>query len=965
MKKPVHTKGATGFGARGGAGGRVVSLVASLVAALTLAVGGAFLGAPQVAQAYDADPNAPTVDLYDYTASGYNGGINAGHSLKFVQEVGLGIAGKSINAWTGSGKGAYTNMVENTLDENGNPVLNPNLVTGQGSSSREELDYLFPDSAGQGVNAVHKGVSGLFHNDNGYFVYDSADNFASYQQGSNSFNVLDHARFPKASNPNGVHPSFPQFLPFNRLTGNVRRIYKGTVFANGYNLAGGNDKANYHFGMKMVTDFFMPEGGKVNGQDMVFDFRGDDDVWVYVDGVLVLDIGGIHDATKGEINFATGKVSVEQQNSTTLDNLFRAAGKTWDATPYKTHTLSFFYLERGTGGSNCRLKFNMPTIPAGTLEFGKQVDYSKLDHETTSDINFKFNAFVNADGKATSKGPDFKRFEGSYDVYDSNTRQLITENNTATNGVITLKDGQYALLKSSDDIKIARNSKFYLREIGVTNETYDVKITGTDIDQGSYETEGYETAIQTVHSASHIVFHNAVQRDNVFNLKVAKKAGNKGVDANTSFNMKVMVGDKVYAGAYDLYDTDNESNSSLSTDNGIIALKPGQYAMITGLVGGNTVKVYEVKGDGGAFLGDDTYRGPSYEISPKAAEEGAVASSRELKDDNNNLVGVEATAHEGKALGGKGAEIDATVTNYAKPTLDYKLTATKTLNGINADANKFNFTLTPADVDSASKIEGATANQAIPFSSPELVDGQKTDVRTDTLHFTEADVSKTFTYAYAEAQDQALTSGGYILDQRQWKAELAVGYKEGSNNNELAVTKKISVSNDGGKTWAEAKDADTVDFVNEYKKYSLQITKQDDSNNPLSGATFTLTGPAPSAASTNETTGDNGVAMFEGLLPGTYTLVESKVPAGYQKLPGSYQLVIKSDGTAELTKGDEGDGSLIGELSKEGDTFKVTITNKANKPLPTTGGIGNVPLFVGGMALVAGAVTLAAKLRNN
>lgn len=123
-----------GFGARGGAGGRVASLVASLVAALTLAVGGAFLGAPQVAQAYDADPNAPTVDLYDYTASGNNGGINAGHSLKFVQEVGLGKAGKSINAWTGSGKGAYTNMVENALDENGNPVLNPNLVTGQGGA---------------------------------------------------------------------------------------------------------------------------------------------------------------------------------------------------------------------------------------------------------------------------------------------------------------------------------------------------------------------------------------------------------------------------------------------------------------------------------------------------------------------------------------------------------------------------------------------------------------------------------------------------------------------------------------------------------------------------------------------------------------------------------------------------------------------------------------------------------------
>ena len=63
--------------------------------------------------------------------------------------------------------------------------------------------------------------------------------------------------------------------------------------------------------MTMGINFNVPADGKVNGKDMVFEFKGDDDVWVYIDDVLVLDIGGTHGAQSGTINFATGEIEIE------------------------------------------------------------------------------------------------------------------------------------------------------------------------------------------------------------------------------------------------------------------------------------------------------------------------------------------------------------------------------------------------------------------------------------------------------------------------------------------------------------------------------------------------------------------------------------------------------------------------------------------------------------------------------
>ena len=144
---------------------------------------------------------------------------------------------------------------------------------------------------------------------------------------------------------------------------------------------GTND--TYGCGTEFDINFYMTNNGKLsNGDDIAFNFSGDDDVWVYVDGVRVLDLGGAHSVSSGTINFsdmmvyyktaanATDNVtkckekwSVEPEyvKTVSLKDLFEANGATFSNTDASTqHTLQMFYLERGEGESNCSISFNLP-----------------------------------------------------------------------------------------------------------------------------------------------------------------------------------------------------------------------------------------------------------------------------------------------------------------------------------------------------------------------------------------------------------------------------------------------------------------------------------------------------------------------------------------------------------------------------------------------------------------------------
>lgn len=354
--------------------GRVRHFGVALAAGAFVAIIG-LVGAPSPALAIPettvstVSPSGMTINLFDYwvtdaqsnSISG-NSGINSGHQLQFS-----GGNGAGINGWSGSG--APTSYVSSTLSDDGYPQITAGTHgsdrSGRLSYTSESLAYLF-DSSTQPGKEAHLGVKGLLQTIGGYYEYDSQENFASYDAATNSFKVYDSPAV-EYDGPAGKFNGM--FFPFNSAS---------QVNAN---TSAESSTLNHHFGLSMSTQFIQPAENGVAGmtdyngstRDMEFEFSGDDDVWVYIDDVLVGDLGGIHDLAKLNINFHTGDVKVNDKSVGTLKSLFEAAGVSTGNFSGDTfaadsqHTLKFYYLERGAAASNMHLKFNLVTQPVSEL----------------------------------------------------------------------------------------------------------------------------------------------------------------------------------------------------------------------------------------------------------------------------------------------------------------------------------------------------------------------------------------------------------------------------------------------------------------------------------------------------------------------------------------------------------------------------------------------------------------------
>lgn len=390
------------FGKKTNTAKRALRVLAVPLAACALLFGATSASADQTVPfsnhtVQTVNPTGTTVNLFDYwvvdgandksvNINNYNGnndtGINKNHQLKFN-----GGGGTGINKWTGrsniNGFGRLS-FVKNTLVD-GYPSIKAGTYTSyntSGTYTDESLAYLFNNDSQVNGKAVYNNVKGLFQLQNGYYVYDSygsEGNYAVYNFTTNTFDVYDKAGVYKGDASSETN--LGQFFPFDSAS----KVFdeRGNSLSP-KQIIDGSTNLNHHFGMSMTTEFVQPAGGKTtDNNDMVFEFSGDDDVWVYIDGVLVGDLGGIHEKATLDINFATGEVKVghidgangaeKEIEKTNIKAKFKAAGADTSNFSGNTfcdsskHTLSFFYLERGAGASNMKLKFNLTTLPSSEV----------------------------------------------------------------------------------------------------------------------------------------------------------------------------------------------------------------------------------------------------------------------------------------------------------------------------------------------------------------------------------------------------------------------------------------------------------------------------------------------------------------------------------------------------------------------------------------------------------------------
>ena len=237
------------------------------------------------------------------------------------------------------------------------------------------------------LGKVYENVTFPFVKKGMYWTFDSADNTAANKNLQLKYDDTDKYFLQSNTNPVKGCTTTEQtkdgnYFPLNSSdqSGDASRDQSGDA-----------SKLNYGFGQKFDLKFRLTSDGKVVNPDnnkkenIKFDFSGDDDVWVFIDGQLVLDIGGDHGVVTGKIDFVEKKATVSKVKNASSnesqsnvekfqENVETSFPNALDTEDYftKEHTLTMFYMERGLWESNMKITFNFPQENKLTVE--KEVD---------------------------------------------------------------------------------------------------------------------------------------------------------------------------------------------------------------------------------------------------------------------------------------------------------------------------------------------------------------------------------------------------------------------------------------------------------------------------------------------------------------------------------------------------------------------------------------------------------------
>lgn len=873
------------------------------------------------------------------------------------------------------------NLVKRVLGSDGYPVI---------SNSSQSLKNLFSESAENSVPVNKLFLKSTF-DETGYYEYSSFENYAYLNQNQNKelkeFTVYNQIGTPVKDN-SSFYFKRGNFLPYSAIQDGVYADYGNLYNENGGDLDPNDPRYNevlyladedqetsdkFYFGMYLEADFAQLKDGQVKNKttnqlsDMVYEFNGDDDLWVYIDDVLVLDIGGEHDAHSGTINFASGAVHIElggnNVQDTTIKDLFWEArrfpdGSLWNNwndskveqffdgntfSDYTNHTMKMFYMERGAGASNLHMKFNLEVIPKGEVQVRKELA-PESDPVKFGDVNFGFKLYVekqNSEGEGTGELEQITSFE----EYNYNATKQSSDGIISTlemeEGKFYLQPGEVAYINN-----IPVNLKYEVEEVDVQSDYFDkIEISGTQIKEDFSGEEsnisyGLSSGQDTVDHRPMVTFINSCNAKNLRTLTIEKKM-ETGQNSDAMFTMHVELensnGDLApFNGSYHLRNENEQTIDAdgniqrdntlrLTTTDGNISIKAGWTISIYSILSDTDFSVTET-------LGTDQqgeYKTPVYMMT---------------EDDDNQLKEVE------KATG----TIQLNANAKVQVINGYKsiLTVEKQWACITENA------LPDYIYIGLYKKENADNVNPIKYQKLLAVEDWRTS-------FTGLEANGEYL-----VKELVVTSGSgeFEIDGQQY---VGVDSGETVSFNGIKFTVDYSPT-----TIQLTNDSNLITITN---TQAWQIVKRSTSepHPELPGAKFQLEKLDKSGQMTksifNGTSDDNGIIQWDNRITplenGTYLLKETKAPDGYS-CGGEWRIVIENGlpKTIEGTLGTDDTATPIG-----GPTFTCYLNDGVvtvyydNTPLynlPSAGSSGIFGYTMGGTLLLMAGTLILYKMKR-
>ena len=440
-------------------------------------------------------------------------------------------------------------LLSTELGEDGYPMNRSGVSMGTLYAGAQEVNHLF-------IQSTYSG--------SGYYEYDSTQNFASLDAGTGNFKVYRELGTMDISSRSSLKHG--QFMPYNDLEAGVFASVNGKNLYDALmkRLPDADPRKNeqmyllrkpdYYFGTAIEAPFTQTKNGlDAWGHDIIYEFTGDDDFWFYVDGELVIDLGGIHSALAGSVNFSTGEVSVYGKRTTLRDIFYKnyiGRGHTEEEAQayvddkfeqnsrgqyifkaYTSHTMSIFYMERGAGASNLHMRFNLASVKPGTVELTKELAGVDASESPLAEFPYQIRCKLpGEEGEGYLLEPE-SGDEGEEGVTvryrDTGTpvefRPQLEVGGVTYENVFLLKPGEIAEITMPDDA-----ISYNVTECGVNADIYSqVEVNGTKIDGTALSGHGnrsdFSTGFASAQDRARVAFVNTVDPDALRTLTITKK----------------------------------------------------------------------------------------------------------------------------------------------------------------------------------------------------------------------------------------------------------------------------------------------------------------------------------------------------------------------------------------------------------------------------------------------------------